>query len=349
MAVKTKYHLKKSLLETIDMTAQGRTTTTKIGTNKVFSAMELVVTASFSGTANIPAEGGAPSILNLIEEIHIRRNGDKKSFAASGKQLYYNHFRDTGVAPYAVPVIGEGSATDATYTAVVDWRFDAPNVLPYAYSETFGGVGKDQFGLDLRDEVNLGYLNKSVDILVQWAEKGKVIGTAVDSGIVSAKIEVYGIEKIYPLGVAATARHWEHDTRRETVSVAGSPNIVHNIPRVVGQQLMDIMVVAEEGRASAAFDPDKTVNFRHNDHYTLKDYPVRNLRAESWDIRRHTIPDNVLFFNLLPNHDLKAGVLDGELRDQPLTIEIPMPIGSSAAAVKDITVHSRFAKVPQVT
>lgn len=349
MAIQTKFHRKRELIETIDMTQQGRTTTTEIRTNKVFEAVELVVTAVFEGTANIPQEGGAPSILNLIENIHVRRNGDTKAYQASGKQLYYNHFRDKGVAPYAVPVIGAGGVNSATYEAVVDWRYDAPNVLPYFYSEDFGAVGKDQFALDLRDEVNLGYLNKSADIIVQWAEKGKVIGTAVDSQITSAKIEVYGIEKIYPLGLAASLRHWEHETRQEVVTVTGSPTIRHDLPRVGNRQLMDVMVVVEEGRDSVAFDASGKVSLRHDEHYTLKNYPVRNMRAESYDARRHAIPDNLLLFNFLPDHDLKAGILDTELRDQNLTLEIPVPEGSSANAAKNVTFFTRFAKVPTVT
>jgi len=346
-----KLHMQRVLVATIAMATIGQEQFQTIVAPGVFQKFALEAEVTFEGTNAVPA-GGAPGILNLFEELSIRYNGNKlPDYKASGEQLYYNHFRDTGVAPYSVPSIGSGG-TSQTLTANFDWRFDVPNIATAFLNKTYGTVGRQSFGLDTRPLV--GTSAPTIEIGIKYADLANVIGlpgvdmTGVDTTITSAVLKVYGYRYRFPTAVAGTSKTWTTETRRVASAATGSPRNEIEIPRIQGTILMDVMVVQKEGIGSVAFDDSGVMTVRHDDYYRDKELPIRVMRAESWDIRKNVIPDNLALVNFIENGWIGSGMNDIELSTQPLTVELPFSEGSASAATKSMVTYARFARPPQV-
>lgn len=341
-----KLHIQRVLIATIAMSAIGTQQFTPIVAPGVFQKFSMQAEVTFEGTDNVPT-GGAPGILNLFEKLSIRHNGNELAdFRATGEQLYYSHFRDTGVPPYSVPTIG-GGGTSQTLTANFDWRFDVPNIATAVLNTKWGTVGRQSFGLDTRPIGNT--TPPIIEIGTKWADLSSVIATGTDVQITSATVKVYGYRYRFPTAVSGTTKAWTTETRRVASAATGSPRNEIEIPRIQDTILMDLMVVQKEGLSSLAYPEGGVMTVRHDDYNRDKEIPIDVMRAESWDLRKNPIPSNLALVSFIENSWLGSGMNDLELSTNPLTLELPYAEGSGVNATKEMVLYARFARPPQVS
>jgi len=300
----------------------GRPASVDLPINQLYTGLSLCleVVLAHGDADRDPSEENQGGLLNLMRDIHIEVNGNRKLFPTSGRSLYVKQIQDEFQAPLGLEPIDPSPASQ-TIIIQMPYNFKIPLVID-------GERGK----LNLYNSVGDEYRITSAKVAVNWGDLTDCFSRHEGLSVQSAKLHVRAslddFSGMKSFTVPARNSIFQRVTREVNTAYRSSEEGIMQveIPRVKGSILRSVAIMRTWYNRDVGgvmdFGDMEEIKVTHGVTETHS-WTIAQLRDERYRVSQGANdPGNMAFIEFAERHKLD-GINDLSL-DDPLKLHVPI-------------------------